>query len=155
LTFRCSRPTDAVLEDLPDLGLGPTHSFTAPLRSCWSMSITLSSLGLATNPLSRSIDTNLVKMSLTPILTDLERLEVANRTGARGKGIDRKGRYRWIKEREGRAPSYLTIWHSTSKLVLLRTKGHNASTLITKKQISHHTKTNNTSIQQQTSHCYT
>jgi hypothetical protein len=97
----------------------------------------------------------LVKMSSTPILTDLERLEGANRTGARGKGIDKKVRYRWIKEREGRAPSYLTIWHSTSKLVLLWTKGHNTSTLITKKQISHHTKTNNTSIQQQTSHCYT
>jgi hypothetical protein len=70
------------------------------------MSITLFSLGLATNPLNRSVDTNLVKMPSTLILTDLERLEVANRTGARGKGIDRKGRYRWIKEREGRAPNY-------------------------------------------------
>jgi hypothetical protein len=78
-----------------------------------------------------------------------------NRTGARGKGIDIKGKHRWIKERKGRAPSYLTLWHSTSKLMSLRTKGHNASTLITKKQISHHTRTNCTSIQQQTSRCYT
>jgi hypothetical protein len=119
------------------------------------MLIALSSLGLATNPLNRSVDMHLVKMLPTLILIDLEELKVANHTGARGKGINRKGKHRWIKEREWRAPSYLTLWHSSSKLMSLRAKGHNTSTLITKKQISHNTKTNNTSIQQQTSRCYT
>jgi hypothetical protein len=66
-------------------------------------------------------------------------LEDAIWTGARGKDIDRKGKYRWIKERKGRAPNYLTLWHSASKLMSLWTKGHNTSTLITKKQISHNT----------------
>jgi hypothetical protein len=69
--------------------------------------------------------------------------------------MDRKGKHRWIKERKGRAPNYLTLWHSPSKPMTLRTKGHNTSTLITKKQISLNTKTNITSIQQQTSCCYT
>jgi hypothetical protein len=110
------------------------------------MLITLSSLGLAANPLNSSVDMHLVKMLSTLILTNLEELEVANRIGARGKGIDRKGKHGWIKERKGRAPNYLILWHSASKLMSLRTKGHNTSTLITKKQISHHTKTNNTSI---------
>jgi hypothetical protein len=82
-------------------------------------------------------------------------LEVANQTGARGKGTYRKGKHRWIKERKERAPNYLTLWHSTSKLMSLRTKGHNTSTLISKKQISHNTKTNITSTRQQTSRCYT
>jgi hypothetical protein len=82
-------------------------------------------------------------------------LEVANRTGARGKGIDRKGKYRWIKERKWRTLNYLTLWHSLSKLMPLRTKVHNTSTLITKRRISHNTKTNSTSIQQQTYCCYT
>jgi hypothetical protein len=66
-------------------------------------------------------------------------LEVAKWIDARGKGIDRKGKSRWIKREKGE--------HPASKLVLLWTKGHNTSTLITKKQISHNTKTNNTSIQ--------
>jgi hypothetical protein len=136
-------------------GLGPTHASTAPLWSCWLMLIAWSSLGLAANPLHRSVDMHLVKMLSTLILIDLEELEVANQTGARGKGIDRKGKHRWIKERKWRAPSYLTLWHSASKLMSLWTKGHNTSTLITKRQISHHTKTNITSIQQQTSRCYT
>jgi hypothetical protein len=61
------------------------------------MLIALSSLGLAANPLNRSVDTHLMMMLPTLILTDLEELEVANRTGARGKGIDRKGKHRWIK----------------------------------------------------------
>jgi hypothetical protein len=60
-----------------------------------------------------------------------------------------------IKERKGRAPNYLTLWHSPSKLMPLWTKGHNTPTLISKRQISHNTKTNNTSIQQQTSRYYT
>jgi hypothetical protein len=77
------------------------------------------------------------------------------RTGARGKGTDRKGKYRWIEERKGTTPNYLTLWYSASKQMSLQTKGHNTSTLMTKKQISHHTKTNNASIQQQTSRCYT
>jgi hypothetical protein len=98
---------------------------------------------------------HLMKMLPTPILTDLEELEVAKWTGARGKTTDRKGKHRRIKERKGRAPSYLTLWHSPSKQMSLQTKGHNTSTLMTKKQISHHTKTNNASIQQQTSRCYT
>jgi hypothetical protein len=119
------------------------------------MLIALSSLGLATNPLNRSVDMHLVKMLSTLILIDLEELEVAKWTGARGKTTDRKGKHRWIKERKGGAPNYLTLWHSASKLMSLRTKGHNTSTLITKKQISHHTKTNSTSIQQQTFRRYT
>jgi hypothetical protein len=94
-------------------------------------------------------------MLSTLILIDLEELEVAKWTGARGKTTDRKGKHRWIKERKGGAPNYLTLWHSASKLMSLRTKGHNTSTLITKKQISHHTKTNSTSIQQQTFRRYT
>jgi hypothetical protein len=36
-------------------------------------------------------------------------LEDANQTRARGKGIDRKGKHKWIKERNGRAPNYLTL----------------------------------------------
>jgi hypothetical protein len=44
-------------------------------------------------------------------------------------------------ENRKREPSYPTIWHSPIKLMSLWTKGHNTSTLITKKQISHHTKT--------------
>jgi hypothetical protein len=41
------------------------------------MLIALSSLGLAANPLNRSIDMHLVKMLPTLILTDLEELEIA------------------------------------------------------------------------------
>jgi hypothetical protein len=66
------------------------------------MLIALSSLGLAANPLNKSVDMHLVKMMPTLILTDLEEVENANRTGARGKGIDRKGKHRWITERKGR-----------------------------------------------------
>jgi hypothetical protein len=99
-------------------------------------------LGLAANPLNKSIDMHLVKMLPTLILTGLKRLYDATRTGARGKGINRKGKNRWIKERKGRAPNYPTLWHSASKLMSLRTKGRNTSTLITTKQISHNTKTN-------------
>jgi hypothetical protein len=60
----------------------------------------MSSLGLAANPLNRSVDMHLVKMLSTLILTNLEELEVAKWTGARGKGVDRKGKHRWIKERK-------------------------------------------------------
>jgi hypothetical protein len=60
--------------------------------------------------------------------------------------IARKGKHRRIRESRGENP--------TSKLMSLWTKGHNTSTIITKKQISHHTKTNITSIQQQTSRGY-
>jgi hypothetical protein len=52
---------------------------------------------------------HLVKMLPTLILTDLEELEVAKRTCARGKATDRKGKHRWIKKRKGRAPSYQTL----------------------------------------------
>jgi hypothetical protein len=137
------------------VGYGPTHVFAALLWSCWLMLIALSSLGLAANPLNRSVDTHLMKMLPTLILVDWEKLENANRIGARGKGIDRKGKPRWIKERIGRAPTYLTLLHASSKQMPLWNKGHNTSTIITKKQISHHTKTNSTSIQQQTSRWYT
>jgi hypothetical protein len=58
------------------------------------MLIALSSLGLAANPLNRSVDTHLVKMLPTLILTDLEELEVISRTCARRKIIDRKGKHR-------------------------------------------------------------
>jgi hypothetical protein len=71
--------------------------------------ITLSSLGLAANPLNRSVDMHLVKMLSTLILIDLEELEVAKWIGARGKTTDRKGKHRWIKERKGGAPNYLTL----------------------------------------------
>jgi hypothetical protein len=70
-------------------------------------------LGLATNPLNRSVDTHLMKMLPTLVLTDQERLEVANQTGAREKGIDRKGKIEKVSiyglKRVGRAPSYLTL----------------------------------------------
>jgi hypothetical protein len=46
-------------------------------------------LGLATNPLNRSIDTHLMRMQPTLILTDLEELEVANWTRARGKNSEK------------------------------------------------------------------
>jgi hypothetical protein len=58
------------------------------------MLIALSSLGLAANPLNKSIDTHLMKMQTTLNLADQERLEAANRTGARGKGMDRKGTHK-------------------------------------------------------------
>jgi hypothetical protein len=58
------------------------------------MLIALSSLGLAANPLNRSVDMHLVKMLPTLILIDLDELEVAKRTGARGKNTDRKGKHR-------------------------------------------------------------
>jgi hypothetical protein len=48
---------------------------------------------------------HLVKMLPTLILIDLERLEVANRTGARGKGTNRKGEHRWIQESSGENPT--------------------------------------------------
>jgi hypothetical protein len=53
----------------------------------------LSSLGLAANPLNRSIGMHLMTLLPTLILTDV------NWIGARGKGIDRNGKHRWIKER--------------------------------------------------------
>jgi hypothetical protein len=120
--------------------LGPTHASAAPLRSCWLMFIAWSSLGLAANPLNRSIDLHLMTLLLSLILTD------ANWIGAREKGIDRNGKHIWIKERKGRAPNYLTLWHLPSKLMPLWTKGHNTPTLISKKQISHSTRTISTSI---------
>jgi hypothetical protein len=58
------------------------------------MLIALSALGLAANPLNRSVDMHLVKMLPTLILIDLDELEVAKRTGARGKNTDRKGKHR-------------------------------------------------------------
>jgi hypothetical protein len=58
------------------------------------MLIALSSLGLAANPLNGSVDMHLVKMLPTLILTDLDELEVAKRTGARGKNADREGKHR-------------------------------------------------------------
>jgi hypothetical protein len=42
-------------------------------------------IGLAANPLNRSVGTHLVKILSVLILTDLEELEVAKWTGARGK----------------------------------------------------------------------
>jgi hypothetical protein len=52
--------------------------------------ITLSSLGLTTNPLNRSVDTHLMKVLPTLILTDLKELEVAKWTGARGKNSEKR-----------------------------------------------------------------
>jgi hypothetical protein len=71
-------------------GLGPTHTSDAPLWSCWLMLITLSSLGLTTNPLNRSVDTHLMKVLPTLILTDLKELEVAKWAGARGKNNEKR-----------------------------------------------------------------
>jgi hypothetical protein len=47
-------------------------------------------LGLAANPLNRSVDMRLVKMLPTLILTDLKELEVAKWTGARGKNSEKR-----------------------------------------------------------------
>jgi hypothetical protein len=52
--------------------------------------ISLSSLGLATDPLNRIVDMPLVKMLPTLILTDLEELEVAKWIGARGKNSEKR-----------------------------------------------------------------
>jgi hypothetical protein len=54
------------------------------------MLIALSSLGLATNPLNRSVDMHMVKMLPTLILTDLEELGVAKWAGARGKNREKR-----------------------------------------------------------------
>jgi hypothetical protein len=54
------------------------------------MLIALSSLGLAANPLNMSVDMHLVKMLPTLMLTDLEELEVAKGTGARGKNSEKR-----------------------------------------------------------------
>jgi hypothetical protein len=54
------------------------------------MLIALSSLGLAANPLNKSIDTRLMKMLPILILTDLEELEIAKWTGARGKYSEKR-----------------------------------------------------------------
>jgi hypothetical protein len=54
------------------------------------MLIALSLLGLAANPLNKSIDTQFMKMLPTLILTDLEELEVAKWTGARGKNSEKR-----------------------------------------------------------------
>jgi hypothetical protein len=54
------------------------------------MLIALSSLGLAANPLNKSVDTHFMKMLPTLILTDLEELEVAKWTGARGKDCEKR-----------------------------------------------------------------
>jgi hypothetical protein len=72
--------------------------------------------------------------------------EVQEEKGRERKEVSIDGLKRESRKRE---PNYPTIWHSSSE-----TKGHNTSTLITKKQISHHIKTNSTSIQQQTSRYY-
>jgi hypothetical protein len=105
LTFRCSRPTDAILEDLLDLWVGTHTCFCCATLILLVDVDLLSSLGLAADHLNRSIDMHLVKMLPTLILTDRERLEVANRTGSRVKGIDRKSKYGWIKERKGGTPT--------------------------------------------------
>jgi hypothetical protein len=47
-------------------------------------------LGLAANPLNKSVDMHLMKMLPTLILTDLEKLEVANWIGARGKNSEKR-----------------------------------------------------------------
>jgi hypothetical protein len=68
-------------------------------------------------------------------------LSCCKRNGQREKGkhIRFKKRERESRERE---PNYLTIWHSTSKLMPLQEKGHITSTLISKKKIIHNTKAN-------------
>jgi hypothetical protein len=47
-------------------------------------------LGLAANPLNRSVDMHLVKMLPTLTLTDLEELEVSKWTSARGKDREKR-----------------------------------------------------------------
>ena len=54
------------------------------------MLIALPPLGFAANPLNRSVDTHLMKMLPTLILTDLEELEVAKWTGARDKNSEKR-----------------------------------------------------------------
>jgi hypothetical protein len=54
------------------------------------MLVASSLLVLAANPLNMSVDMHLVKMLPTLILTDLEELEVAKWTGARGKNNEKR-----------------------------------------------------------------
>jgi hypothetical protein len=65
------------------------------------MLIALSSLGLAANPLNKSIDTYLMKMLPTLILTDLEELRLP-KGQVQEERITRKGKYRQIRESRGR-----------------------------------------------------
>ncbi|KAL5676969.1 hypothetical protein ACJX0J_013100, partial [Zea mays] len=44
---------------------------------------------------------------------------------SQGKNIGRKGKHRWIKERKGRAPNYLTLLHSAKDINIARFKGDN------------------------------
>jgi hypothetical protein len=84
------RPIDAFLEDPLDLWVR-THT-----RFCCATVILLfvvdriSSLGLAANPLNKSVDTHLMKIPPTLILTDLEELEDAKWTSARGKKSEKR-----------------------------------------------------------------
>jgi hypothetical protein len=61
----------------------------------------LSSLGLAANPLNRSIDTHLVKMLSILIFIDLEKLGGTNWAGARVG----KCKYRRVRESRGENPT--------------------------------------------------
>jgi hypothetical protein len=70
LTFRCSRPTDAILEDLLDQWVRTHTRFHCATLIILVDVDQLSSLGLAANPLNRSIDMHLVKMQPTLILID-------------------------------------------------------------------------------------
>jgi hypothetical protein len=54
------------------------------------MLIVLSSLGLAANPLNKSIVMQLVKTLSTLILNDLKKLRVASWAGARGKNSEKR-----------------------------------------------------------------
>jgi hypothetical protein len=89
LTFRCSRLIDdIILEDPLDLWVRTHTRFR-----CFTLILFVDVdhivfIELAANPLNRSVDMHLVKMLPTLILTDLEELEVAKWTGARGKGSE-------------------------------------------------------------------
>jgi hypothetical protein len=90
LTFRFFRPIDAILEDLLDLWVRTHTCFRCATLILLVDVDRIVFMGLAANPLNRSIDTHLMKMSSTLILTDLEELEIAKWTGVRGKNSEKR-----------------------------------------------------------------
>jgi hypothetical protein len=90
LTLRCLRPIDALLEDLLDLWVRTHARFRCAALILLVDVDRIVFIGLAANPLNRSVDIHLVKMLPTLILTDLEELEVAKWTDASGKNSEKR-----------------------------------------------------------------
>ena len=89
LTIRCLRPI-AILEDLLDLWVRTHTRFRCATLILLVDVDRIIFIGIRANPLNRSVDMHLVKMLPTLILTDLEELEVAKRTGAREKNNEKR-----------------------------------------------------------------